>query len=321
MTLIVAAGNEDQFVQVSDRRLSNNGHISDDESNKAIVFNCANARLAVGYTGIAEFGTFKTKDWLLEGLNKCALPDYTAENSLKRFTEKASLDFGRLPELKNLNPIHKKLSIMFTGYLYHHSPPLGALAVVSNFQDMDKNAVYNQAQHEFKVFFREEKRPTNGKISLFFHVGIMPPIPEDQRKLVVELVKERKPARAIENKLVEIIRILADHPLSYNTIGKQLTSIILPRDREKGAKSNYYSETVKYESFLPDQVYAVSNKLHLNVCDVSIKPLDLKTTPPMSGPKLRPNQPCWCKSGAKYKHCHGKKTGLLPWGIKVTPDE
>jgi len=65
MTLIIAAGNPDQFVQVSDRRLTANGVVQDDESNKAIVLNCANARLSIGFTGLAKVGTFNTRDWIL----------------------------------------------------------------------------------------------------------------------------------------------------------------------------------------------------------------------------------------------------------------
>ena len=321
MSLIVAAGNHDQFIQLSDRRLSINGRICTDESNKAIVLNCANAHLSIGFTGLAECGAFKTKDWILKTIHECAPPDYTAENIVKRFTDRASFDFGRLPELKLLPSQHKRLSVMFTGYLNHHEPPLGALAVVSNFQNMDSGTTSQTALSEFSACFREEKRPNNGMISLFAHVGTLPPIPEELRKKVVEMVKERKPAEAIVDKLVEIIRVLSDDPRSGNTIGKQLMSVVIPRDKDKGVECDYHSEQVRFESFLPDQIYAVSNKLHLTVANISIIPLDPKTTPPISGPKLRPNQPCWCKSGKKYKHCHGKKGKRIPFGISAIPDK
>lgn len=322
MTLILAVGNHDQFIQVSDRRLLYiNGRICTDESNKAIVLYCANARLSIGFAGLAEYETFKTKEWILKTIHKCAPPDYTAENIVKRFKDRASFDFSRLPELKHLPSQHKRLSVMFTGYLNHHEPPLGALAVVSNFQNMDSGTTCQTALFEFSACFREERRPNNGRISLFAHVGTLPFIPEELRKKVVKMVQERKPAEAIVNKLLEIIRLVSDQPMSGNTIGKQLMSVIIPRDKEKGVECNYHSEQVRFESFLPDQIYAVSNKLHLTVANISISPIDPKTTPPISGPKLRPNQPCWCKSGKKYKHCHGKNGKRLFFGIQAIPDE
>jgi len=321
MTLIVAVGNHDQFIQVSDRRLSINGNIYNDESNKAIVLNCANARLSIGFTGLAEVHSFKTKDWILKTIHECAPEDYTAENIVKRFTIRASTDFGRLPDLKFLPSEHKRLSVMFTGYLNHHEPPLGALAIVSNFQNMDNETISLVAMPEFDAYFREEKRPNDGNISLFAHVGTLPPIPEELRKKVVELVQKRKPAEAIVNKLVEIFRVLSDHPGAGNTIGKQLMSVTIPRDKESGVECSYHSDQVRFESFLPDQIYAVSDKLHLNVQNISIGPLYTETTPPMTGPKLRRNQPCWCKSGKKYKNCHGKKGERLPFKIQAIPEK
>jgi hypothetical protein len=306
VTLIIAAGNPDQFIQVSDRRLTSDGVIQDDESNKAIVFYCANARLSVGFTGLARVGSFSTKNWILNAVSECAPPDYTAEKIIKRFTERATKDFRKIRQLRVSPAIHKRLSIMFTGYLYHHEPPLGALAVVSNFQNIDTGVEHSQAHDEFKCFFREERRPYDGEISLFCTLGTLPPIPDKDRQTMVELVKKRKPANAIVGKLVELIRKLSEMPASGNVIGKQLTSIILPRDRAMSAKSDYHSDFVKAGTYLADQILAISDKLHLCVRDTSMRPHDPESTPPMSGPKIKPKQPCWCGSGKKYKYCHGK---------------
>jgi hypothetical protein len=47
MTLIFCLANEDYAVLVSDRRRSFEGHPPDEESNKALVLNLFDARLAV----------------------------------------------------------------------------------------------------------------------------------------------------------------------------------------------------------------------------------------------------------------------------------
>ena len=322
MTLIISAGNPDQFIQVSDRRLTSNGIVKEAATCWPDCRSCANARLSVGFTGLAQAGTFKTKDWLLSSLNECGPPDYTADKIIKRFTERASNDFLKINQLKNVPLVHKRLSIMFTGYLYHHEPPLGALAVVSNFQNIDKNTEETDALDKFDCFFREERRPNNGEIALFYTLGTLPPVQKQDLRKITELVKKRKPARAIVGKIVELVEKMSDNPLSKNVIGKQIDSIILPRDRTQGAECGYHSNVVKMESYMPDQVVVISEKLHMNVTDVSIRPVDSENTPPMSGPKLRPNQPCWCGSGLKFKKCHGRPSKKrLPWGLEIKPGE
>jgi len=307
MTLIIAAGNTEQFIQVSDRRLTSNGILKEDESNKAIILTCGNARLSVGFTGLAKAGSFDTREWLLKTLNECAPPDYAADQIIKRFTEKATKEFSQNPNLKSLPSVHKRLSFMFTGYLYHHEPPIGALAIVSNFQNIDLNTVLSKSSDEFNYYFREESRPNDGKIALFFTIGTLPPVPKQDIQIIKELVEGKKPAQAIVDKLVDIIRKLSDHPSAGKTIGKQLNSITIPRDWTLAVESNYHSETVKMETYMPDQVMVVSNKLHMNVSNIRIEPVDPSSTPPMSGPKLKSKQPCWCGSRKKYKYCHGKK--------------
>ena len=170
--------NTDQFIQVSDRCLTVDGVVHDDEANKAIVLNCGNARLAIGFSGLSKYGSFNTRKWLLQTLNECAPPEYTAKEIVERFTEKTSRHFSENWQLKSIPPEHKRLSVMFTGYLYHHNPPLGALAVVSNFQNLDEGINSSSAYDEFKCFFREERRPNDGNIVMFFNIGTLPPIPK-----------------------------------------------------------------------------------------------------------------------------------------------
>jgi hypothetical protein len=53
MTLIVALMAPAQAILVSDRRLTKNGQLVDDEKNKATVLVCADGRVAVAFTGLA----------------------------------------------------------------------------------------------------------------------------------------------------------------------------------------------------------------------------------------------------------------------------
>ena len=70
MTFILTLGNGDQVIQLSDRRLTVDGTLHDDESNKAGVLISDDARLAFGFTGLARIGSFATQQWLAAALNE-----------------------------------------------------------------------------------------------------------------------------------------------------------------------------------------------------------------------------------------------------------
>jgi hypothetical protein len=308
MTLIITAGNSEQFIQVSDRRLTINGALQDDESNKAVVINCVNARLAFGFTGLAKAGDFETRKWLLSTINECGPPDYSAQSVLERVKEKATQAFQTIPVLESLPKSKKRLTVMFSGYLYHHDPPLGGLAILTNFQDIYSNEISTDAWKHFKCFYREEPRPYDGEVALLYAIGSVPPIGSKPISELVSILKARSPGKAIIGKLIEIFHRIAELPESQGLIGKQLNSISLPRDRNLPAESGYHSGIVKSITYLPDQIYIVSQHLHLNVTDVSVEPVFKDSSLPISGPELKSNQPCWCKSGKKYKYCHGRKS-------------
>jgi hypothetical protein len=121
--------------------------------------------------------------------------------------------------------------------------------------------------------------------------------------------------------MVDIFLKFADAPHSHGLVGKQLTSIIVPRQPELTMEFNYHSNVAKTESFAPDLVY-VKSDLRLNVLNASIKPVDADPALWLSGPKLKPNQLCWCGSGEKYKRCHGRKSkNTVPWGFVAEPDK
>ncbi len=123
MTLILALANSQQAMQLSDRRLTcTDGTVFDDSSNKATVLVCANGRFAVGYTGLADYCSFRTQAWLLDSLSECGPPDFGCAELICRFMQKAKHEFASHPDLCQLSPVQKRLTVMFTGYLYRPNP-------------------------------------------------------------------------------------------------------------------------------------------------------------------------------------------------------
>lgn len=309
MTIILALGNSDQFIQLSDRRLSSNGRSVDEESNKAGSIICADARFIFGFSGLATIGTFKTRQWILETLYQSGPPDYTAYETLKRFTDRASVDFRTLPWLKDLSPSEKRLSIIFSGYLDSHRPPLGAGALISNYQDWAANVCYPEAQDNFLFAKTNERRPSDEPMFFMQRIGNWPAMYKPDELSLRALLKDKKPKHAIISKCVELIRTMADRPEAHGTIGKQITSICIFRDPRNATEVGYHSNVTTYDNYLPSQVVSVSDNEHIMMMDPRLQAQESNGTPVLFIPKVARKAPCPCKSGKRYKHCHGKKRG------------
>ena len=135
MTIIIALGNNNQMIQISDRRLSSKGKLVDDESNKAGVLFCDNARMTFGYTGLANFSGFSTMKWLLKALSESAAPDYTIGEILERLKTNATKTFAEHRALKTTSPGLKKLAVMFSGYLILDGEVRLGSATLSNYHN------------------------------------------------------------------------------------------------------------------------------------------------------------------------------------------
>ena len=309
MTLILALGNREQFIQLSDRRLTlANGKPITDESDKAIHFVCANARFLVGITGLAKTGPFNTHTWLIESLLVCSKPDYDIIEIQKRLQLKATKDFLTIPAIQHLLKKDRRLSIIFSGYLDDFDPPLGAFSILTNYQNFNDGQDDNEAWDEFKTIYANERRPWEGEFSLIQRIGMWPALRPSDVDLLRGFLEDLKPAEAIVGKGVEVMRSTADRPESKGTIGKQISAICLPRDQGKTIPTTYHTDIVSYNYFFPSQVRAVSDDDFLAVKNGVLQAKspsgDLF---PIAVPKVSRNAPCPCGSGKKYKFCHGMK--------------
>ena len=307
MTLILALGNSDQVIQLSDRRLSANGKPVDEESDKAGTLICSDARLLFGFTELAQIGTFKTHQWILDTLYECGSPDYTAFNTLNRFKEHASNDFNFIDAIKNLPPSQKRISILFSGYLYSHVPPLGASGLISNYQDYAEHIESAEAWSEFRFLHTSERRPLNEPFTFIQRIGIWPAMNRDDEVILRELLREQKSSEAIIGKGVDLIRSMADRDEAGGTIGKQISSICLERDPTSSVEVNYHTNVVTYQGHLPSQVVNISDTQHMVMNDLSFsarEPNGEASVPLV--PKVSRRALCPCGSGKRYKNCCGK---------------
>jgi len=313
MTLILALANQQQVVLLSDRRLTRNGHLAEDEpdeepdeSNKAAVFACRDARLAVAYTGLAREGNFCTKQWLLEALMESAAPDFLMEPTIARFRARATRDFA---PIRVKRPSAKRLTVVLAGYCYRDVPPRCYCWFVSNFEGMDgQQPPREEPSDEFSAQYQRDKRPAAEEPYLLLAVGVDRAVSGNDFESLRTLLRQNRPARALVGKGVEVLRAAAESDQSRHLIGKQCTSIVLPSNRAEDTIGEYHSAKVAYKRYSPSfinalgdgsGVYAVAEPL-CEVRDANNQPLLL------SVPKVASNQPCPCGSGLKYKKCHGR---------------
>jgi uncharacterized protein YecA (UPF0149 family) len=126
---------------------------------------------------------------------------------------------------------------------------------------------------------------------------------ESLRKLLVE----RRPPKAIIGKAVELIREMADRISAQGVIGKQISTITLPRDINLSAETGYHSNSVTYSVAMPDMVTTIDEHRRTAHGGISIRVANPKTAAPMTVPRVHRNSPCPCGSRIKYRKCHGKK--------------
>jgi hypothetical protein len=306
MTLIIAMGNQQHVVLVSDRRLSSNGQPTNDESNKAGVFACRNARLAVAYTGLAvqETDFARTNnfiDWLPLALMKAAAPDYLMRPTIERFSERATQYFAGVQVRRRTD---KKTTVVLAGYCYDETQPRQYSWRVTNFEDAD-GTESQEPFDDFRFYCDHGGRSTDQDAGFRALLGAHHKVRDDDIAPLDALIFKNKPAHALVGKAVEIIRTAAQ---TNQGIGKQCNSVVLPKDLDAQAVVAYHSASLSSQYYTPWHVEARGNETGVyTIAEPVIESRDANNQPlPISVPKVGRNEPCPCRSGLKYKRCHGR---------------
>src|SRR5947209_3808830 len=125
MTIVLALANVDHVVQLSDRRLSNGLTVVTDQANKATVVTCVNARFAVGFSGLAAVGRFRTEEWFARVLADHSDADCSALRVLEAFTDRATREFSENPAARALPSKDRRLSVMWSGHIFRDRTVIG----------------------------------------------------------------------------------------------------------------------------------------------------------------------------------------------------
>ena len=306
MTMILVVGNRDNVIQISDRRLTRAGSVYEEDWGKSgsIVF--PNGRFAFGFSGIARVDGVDIRRWILNSLYDLGSPDYEIAKTFQRLKDHATNFFKTNLVLKSIKPFAKRLSMMFSGYLYFHDPPMIGSVIISNYQGLKMGAPSEKAWEEFESLYSNEQKPMTDHVSFIQRIGAWRAMTRKDDDEIRTMLKERKPYKAIISKAISIMHKMADRPEAREAIGKQLSWIRIPSATNETIETGYHSNIPTHATFIPSAVILLGDKNRSVFEEPVIEAVDPDSTPPMNYPKTNKNAPCPCGSGKRYKHCHGK---------------
>lgn len=298
MTLILVLANDESTVLLADRRISQNGMPTSDESNKIATFGFRNARGAVAFTGLAEVGTFKTAAWLVDAIKEAAPPDYSLGFILDNLVMAATKKFMRI-----LLPRHqKRLVVVFCGYAYNENQSKRFLAIVSNC--MENMEVMAEARDDFKW---QIITPNSESAAPFtFAFGAIDVLKDYSPAKLQLMLIQQCPAPAIRDVGLALINKVAADRGSPGVIGRQCGSAIIPADPLKPGMFGYHSGDNVWKIDFPSHIQAAESGKVFTYRELTLKANNPESTPPLMTGKVGRNTPCPCKSGKKFKFCHGR---------------
>jgi SEC-C motif len=302
MTLILAVSTADYIVQVSDRRLTRGSRVNTDEANKAATVSMSNRRYVLGFAGLASVGDFSTSDWLVDQCYEFAKSSLSTPSlKLDRFAETIK---EQIQDIYNSEPVRSvarkddAMYILITGFAESGQPEY---AIVAN------RSAFNCLGTDFR---RREFRSFSGTFpSPLLLIGQPTAVAATDTNDLLALAQQNKPQSALIGKAEETIRSAAGRS---NAIGKQLSSVVLPREFNQAISTKYHSLQATKVVHSPDQTIVGENNVS------AVKGLTLTLDQPVVSP-VGKNRLCPCGSGRKYKHCHMRKDASTNWSVHFDP--
>jgi hypothetical protein len=303
MTLIVSLINRSQAIQVVDQRLTSAESVYAHHSNKATVLECSNGRFAIAYTGLASSGNFRMQRWIVESVYDCGPPDFGIHEITNRLLHKAKFDFANHPDIKRLKPADRRVTIVFTGYLYRDSA-LPANIMITNFQDWQSGQDLPVAKDEFWSLDELAKEGAPNP-TLIQRAGAWRSITDSELDELRGMLQSERPCQGIQDKVAAVMRRAADRPAAGGTVGKDLISVVIPADPNDRPVPTFLPGNEADRVVLAAYVRAVPGQ-SIAVADVEVTTSGAGPRVPFVKPKPGRNDPCWCGSKKRYKKCHGK---------------
>lgn len=315
MTLILVTANRDRVMQLSDRRLTKVERncranttartITSEEAPKAWVAHFADARVAIGFAGLASInGGFHVADWIERSLLEDCKQDHALIGTLGRFAARATREFQMQP-IASVRQGDRRLSVIFSGYRREANAVRAEIWRVSNFEGEQMDAKpTSAAKATFAVAAIGVDLSARENPVAIATAGWDRALSGSEAQELVAFLRRRAPVAAVIGKGIEIFRAVAADPRSYGAIGSNITSIVVPSDLDEAPSQGFSSASPrsKFEAFrlLDLRGEGEPMAMALTVGRADSEPILVQ--------RVGRNDPCPCGSGKKFKRCHRPTT-------------
>lgn len=288
---------------VGDRLLTVNGVPYRDDRTKLTLLETADARGVISFSGLAELGSFRTDEWLLETLGEVATPNYTLGGVVEGLRERAEHRFRTLA-----GPHGRRVSFYFAGFAYpdgDSDDPRIAYCIVSNFERVGERRTRGSSA-TFEVTGRmevpREARTTEDPAAVLLGGNHRAVTTADAGGLL-RLLEADAPTEALLGKAVDVVRETARGAAAAGSIGEDLLSAVIPSEAGQPAVLSHHPVGAPVSM-------AAANMAHVAGPDDVWLARDFSFGPAEPGarivPKVGRNDRCPCGSGLKHKRCHGR---------------
>lgn len=245
MTLLFTALSDEYVVQVSDRRLTRNGNLYDDEANKGIYVGCADATFSIAYTGLGEIGGQRTDEWVVDYLASTNAGNLPFRELFKLFHEEVASRFSRFRRLGD----KRRISFVFAGF-GDRGPFLVLLSNTETFNGPHLKHIDDSFQANF--LWRNDK-PIRW-LSLMVN-GTENALSNVTRAWMRKACKRylREDPKKTATMFVQFIRIAARHPKFGHYVGKNCMSVIVTPS--EGSYAQYHPALLSPISYGPHVVF------------------------------------------------------------------
>jgi len=289
---------------IGDRRISSGGIPVADDMSKAIALTCADARVLIGYAGLATAGSFVARDFIPTALMEAGVSAaFQVEALLSNLVHSLTIRFRSIAAT-NAN---KRFTVLVTGFRY---TAVGngqyMSAMLSNCHDFSSDQADGRLLAEALPEFRARYYSNDMRDPFAFIQGIgqYDCLRDQDYEALSTLLERRASPEAIGARASAAIRRARQPHQLRGTIGEHLMVAVVPVDPAQGLYSRYSPGNAQWTHYQVDQVIVTEQSM-IAVNRIEVSAVDPATTAPVAVPVVGKNRRCPCGSGWKYKMCHG----------------
>lgn len=283
MTQLFALANNHYSLLLADRRITVGGKSADDEFNKVCVLFCADARVAIAFTGLATYENFDTSAWLVDTLAEIGNQTEAIAEILAAVALRAGDKFRGIP----LND--RRLTFLATGFVYWEPEPRPVAYVLSNCANTECPT---------DDFILRTVSPSGG--SIVEVAGVTNVLPNATETSLRKLLSSNLAAASVLRFTVKQLQNLASTGKIGRLIGTQCNSALIPATPNTIVTTTYHSAFHTHIAYGPNVVITRGARFYGT---------EIFSSTIIAGKDIRKQDLCWCGSGQIFKHCHLKKFG------------